>query len=196
MTWADGIAIAVVLLSGILALGRGLVREVLGVAAWIGAAVTTFEFYQPVADQIGGFIGNPKLIVPVAIGVVFLVTLVVLSIFSAWFASLIRNSVLSGLDRTLGLAFGLVRGAVIVCLLYIGLSIFLTPPQWPPGVTQAKALPYAAGGATWIAGFLPPDYRPQIDEAGMLRNPSDVPASGAGEQEGSQPATASKHAGS
>jgi hypothetical protein len=58
-------------------------------------------------------------------------------------------------------------------------------------------LPYAAGGATWLAAFLPPDYRPQIDHVGMLRNSPAVPPSGTGAQDGgSQPATAPKHAGS
>ena len=202
MTWADGVAIAIILLSGILALARGLVREVLGVGAWIGAAIAAVEFYPPVADQIGGFIGNPKLIEPVSIGAVFIVTLIVLSILSAWFASLIRNSVLSGIDRTLGLAFGLARGVFIVCLLYIGLSIFLTPPQWPEGVTDARMLPYAANGASWLAGFLPPAYRPQIDDAGMLQNPPDVPGSGGSNTAGQggsapqSPGASPKHAGS
>lgn len=163
MTWVDIAALGIILLSGLLALARGFVREVLGVAAWIGAGIAAFEFYPEVEPQLAGFIHQPKLILPLSIGLVFIVVLIVLSIISAWLGSMVRDSVLSGLDRTLGLAFGLVRGAVIVCLCYIGLSIFLQPSEWPMGVTQSKLLPYAASGSVWLVDFLPPAYRPHID---------------------------------
>lgn len=169
MTWVDAIVIAIVILSGLLALARGLVREVLGLGAWIGAGLAAFEYYPDVEPHLAGLVHQPKLILPLSIGVIFVVVLIVLSIVSSWLGSLVRDSALSGLDRTLGLAFGLVRGAVIVCLLYIGLSIFLQPPQWPAGVADAKLLPYAQSGSIWLVGFVPASYRPHVDAVPALK---------------------------
>lgn len=178
MTWVDGLMLAIIVVSGLLAMVRGLVREVLGIAAWIGAAAAALILYAKVVPLLAGIIEAPKLIVPVAFGIVFLVVLVVLLIISAWIGSLVRESVLSGLDRSLGLAFGLVRGAVIICLLYIGTSMLLQPPEWPNTLTNARFLPYAQQGAVWLAGFLPLPYRPHVDPvpnapptAGQLMNP-------------------------
>lgn len=163
MTWADGVAMAVVVLSGLLALARGFVREVLGIGAWIGAGLAAFAFYPMVEPQISGLVGEPKLVLPLSIGIVFVVVLIVLSILSAWLGSMVRDSILAGVDRTLGLAFGLVRGAVIVCLAYIGLSIFLQPSEWPAAIIHARFLTYAQGGAAFLVEFLPPAYRPHVD---------------------------------
>jgi membrane protein required for colicin V production len=162
MTWTDAIMLAIIAISGLLAMVRGLVREVLGIGAWLGAALAALAFYPHVEPLLDGIINNPKLIVPVSFAIVFLVVLVVLLVISAWIGSLVRDSVLSGLDRSLGLAFGLVRGGVIVCLLYVGLSMLLQPAEWPQGLVNARLLPYAESGAVWIVGFLPPGYKPPV----------------------------------
>lgn len=163
MTWADGVAIAIVVLSGLLALARGFVREVLGIGTWVAAGLAAFAFYPLVEPQISGLVGEPKLVLPLSIGAVFIVVLVVLSILSTWLGSMVQDSILSGVDRTLGLAFGILRGAVIVCLAYIGLSIFLQPSEWPAAISDAKFLSYAQGGSKFLVAFLPPAYRPHVD---------------------------------
>jgi membrane protein required for colicin V production len=165
MTWTDGIMLAIIAISGLLAMVRGLVRELLGIGAWIGAGFAALAFYPHVEPLLDGIINNPKLIVPVSFAIVFLVVLVILLVISAWIGSLVRDSVLSGLDRSLGLAFGLVRGGVIICLLYIGLSMLLQPAEWPRGLVNARLLPYAQSGAVWIVGFLPPAYQPHVARA-------------------------------
>ncbi len=162
MTWTDAVMLALIAISGLLAMVRGLVRELLGIGAWIGAAFAALTFYRRVEPLLDGVINNPKLIVPVAFAIVFLVVLVVLLIISAWLGSLVRDSVLSGLDRSLGLAFGLARGGVIICLLYVGLSMLLQPAEWPPGLVNARLLPYAENGALWIVNFLPAGYKPAV----------------------------------
>lgn len=176
MTWADGVAIGIVVLSGLLALARGFVREVLGIGAWIGAALAAFAFYPDVEQQLAGLVHQPKLILPLSIGIVFIVVLIVLSIISAWLGSRVRDSMLSGVDRTLGLAFGIVRGGVIVCLAYIGLSIFLQPSEWPSGVADARFLGYAETGSQWIVDFLPTAYRPHVRQSAPSADTNPAPA--------------------
>jgi membrane protein required for colicin V production len=163
MTWVDGAAIAVVVLSALFSLVRGFVSEVLGVGAWIGAALGALSGYKYVEPYVASVVSAKNFIVPVSAGIVFIALLIFLSILSAWIGGLVRDSALSGLDRTLGIVFGVVRGAVIVCLAYIGLSLFLVPQEWPAPVSNARFLPYAHAGAVMLVSLLPPDYQPKVN---------------------------------
>lgn len=162
MTWADGIAVAIVLLSGLLALARGFVREILGVFAWVTSGLVALSAYGAFEPFVLHYVSNPKLALPLTIAAVFLVVLIILTIIVSFIASLVRDSVLSGLDRTLGLVFGLVRGAAIVCLLLIFVSIFLQPAEWPAAVINAEFLPATETGASFLISLLPARFRPVL----------------------------------
>jgi len=162
MTWVDAAAISVIFLSAVFSLVRGFVREILGVAAWVGAGFAALQGYQAVLPYVSSVLAMKAAQVPVSVAIVFIIILIILSIFSAWIGGLVRDSALSGLDRSLGLVFGVVRGGVILCLAYIGLSMFVVQNQWPAPVVNARLLPFAFEGATFMAGLLPPGYQPTI----------------------------------
>jgi membrane protein required for colicin V production len=162
MTWIDAAALLIVVLSALFSMVRGFVREVLGVFAWVGAALAAFRFYPLVQPYVNSVLPMKNLVVYVSMGVVFLVTLIVLSIVSALVGGFVRESALSGLDRSLGVVFGLVRGAVIICLAYIALSVAVDPAQWPAPVVNARFLPWAHEGAVALVSYLPPQYRPKV----------------------------------
>jgi membrane protein required for colicin V production len=162
MTWIDAAALAIVILSALFSMVRGFVREVLGVFAWLGAALAAFRFYPLVQPYVDSVLPMKNLVVYASMGVVFLVTLIVLSIVSAVIGGFVRDSALSGLDRSLGAVFGLVRGAVIICLAYIALSVAVDPAQWPAPVVTARFLPWAHDGAVTLVSYLPSQYRPKV----------------------------------
>lgn len=162
MTWVDGVAIGIVVLSALFSLVRGFVREMLGVFAWVGAIYVALKSYQLVQPYVASVLPAKNLVVPVSIGVVFIVVLIVLSIFSAWIGGMVRDSSLSGLDRSLGLVFGVARGGFVLCLGYIGLSMFVMPNEWPLPVLNSRVLPYAYQGASELAGLLPKAYQPNV----------------------------------
>jgi membrane protein required for colicin V production len=162
MTWIDAAALVIVILSAAFSMVRGFVREVLGVFAWIGAAFAALRFYPLVQPYVNSVLPMKNLVVYVSMGVVFLVTLIVLSLISALIGGFVRESALSGLDRSLGLVFGAVRGAVIICLAYIALSVGIDQSQWPAPVVNARFLPWAHEGAEVLVSYLPPQYRPKV----------------------------------
>ncbi len=162
MTWVDGAAIGIVVISALFSLVRGFVREVLGIGAWAGAALAALAGYTKVQPYVASVISAKNLVLPISVGIVFIVVLIVLSIFSAWIGGLIRESALSGLDRSLGLVFGVIRGGVIICLIYIAMSWFLVAEDWPAPVTNSRFLPYEHAGAVLLASLLPPEYRPNV----------------------------------
>ena len=164
MNWVDLAVLAVLALSGLLAFMRGLVREVLGLGAWVVAAIVAspygvFPYIQPwVRHQFS----DPTTADLVAFGGVFVITLIVLWIVAGALGAAVRGSVLGGLDRTLGLVFGLARGSVLVAVLYLLVGMVLPAEQWPPPVLQARALPIVHQGAEWLAGQMPANYRPAV----------------------------------
>ena len=125
-TIVDGVVAGVIVVSAILAYSRGLVREGMAIAGWIGAAVAAFVFApaaQPLIKEIpvlGDFLGDScELSIIAAFAVVFALGLVLLSLFTPLFSSAIRNSALGGLDQSLGFLFGVLRGVVLVAVALI-----------------------------------------------------------------------------
>lgn len=162
MNWVDLVILGVLVCSGLLAFMRGFVREVLGIGAWIGAGFFAIWSFPFVKERFHGWIPNADIADPAAFGAMFLVALLFLSIIAGMLGSVIRGSVLGGIDRTLGVAFGVVRGAALVVFAYIAAGMITTADKWPDPVLQARTLPYAYEGAVWIVNFLPTDYRPRL----------------------------------
>ena len=172
MTWVDGAAIGIVVLSALFSLVRGFVREVLGVGAWVGAALAALSGYKYVQPYVASVVSAKNFVVPLSAAIVFIAVLILLSILSAWIGGLVRDSPLSSLDRSLGIVFGVVRGGIIVCLVYIGLSLFLVPAEWPAPVTNARFLPYVHAGAAMLVSLLPPEYQPKVQALPVAGAPS------------------------
>ena len=114
----DFILIAVVLISGLLASYRGLIRELLGLIAWIFAAFGAFYGFSVVSPLFQKIILNPKVADIVAAIVIALIILVICTIINAKITEKLRKSVLSGLDRILGFAFGVLRGLLLAFVIY------------------------------------------------------------------------------
>ncbi|MFZ4406201.1 MAG: CvpA family protein [Paracraurococcus sp.] len=163
MTWVDAVVLAVLAVSALLAFMRGLVQEVLGVGAWIGAALLALALRPTVAPLLHGSVEPAWLADALAAGGVFLVVLVVLKILISIVARFVQDSVLGGTDRALGLLFGIARGGFLVVLAYIlGGMVLPAADRWPEAVRDARVLPLVVDGSHWVVAQLPPEYRPRV----------------------------------
>lgn len=162
MNWVDLAVLAVIVFSGLLALMRGFAREVLSIGAWVGAGFFAMWAFPFVQDRFRGWIGNNDIADPAAFAAMFLGALIFLSVVAGMVGSVIRGSVLGGIDRTLGVVFGVIRGAALVIFAYIAGGMVVQADRWPEPVLQARSLPYAYAGAVFAVGFLPDDYRPRV----------------------------------
>ena len=132
-TIIDGVVAIVIILSALLAYGRGLVREVMAIVGWIAAAVLGFMFaprVEPLVREIpvvGDIIADScELSVIGAFAIVFSIALIVMSLFTPLFSSLIRRSALGGLDQGLGFFFGVVRGLLLVAIAFFVYDTVIT----------------------------------------------------------------------
>jgi len=97
----------------------------MAIAGWIGATILAFIFadqVKPLIKQIpvlGDFIGDScELSIIAAFAAVFAVALVVVSIFTPLFSSIIQRSALGGLDQAFGFLFGVARGILLVAVAF------------------------------------------------------------------------------
>lgn len=166
----DLVVIAVLVISGLLAFARGFIREVLSIGAWVGAAAATIYGFPLVKPFVSDYIPN-ELFANVVTGVViFVVTLGALAALSHMLSRNVRDSALGAVDRSLGLLFGLVRGAVLVSVAWLIFAFLTTPEDRPDWITEARTLPLVTAGAQMLAGLLPDDAiergAEMVDEAG------------------------------
>jgi membrane protein required for colicin V production len=158
MNSLDIIVVSVILLSALFGFARGLVKEALSIAAWIGAGF---------ASVYGAAYVIPPRLLPkspvaetIAFVVLFLVALVILSFISSMLSTRVRQSTLSALDRTLGLFFGLLRGVLLACLGYIALS-WAVPAgsERPAWIEEARTRYLLENGAEHLRALVPRPYR-------------------------------------
>lgn len=168
MNYVDIGVLVVIALSALLAMGRGLVKEVLSMFGWVGAAILTYLIFLRV-PQVKEFarqqIAEPVFADIAAGVVVFTVTLIVLGMINHLIVSRIPTSFLGPLDKSLGLVFGLARGAVIVALAHI-LLVYVLPDRsaWPPVIQEARSEPYAARAAEYLSALVPAEIKQKTDE--------------------------------
>ncbi|MFK7752479.1 MAG: CvpA family protein [Sedimentitalea sp.] len=124
-TIIDGVVAIVIVLSALLAYSRGLVRETMAIAGWIAAAVLAFLFAPQVeplikeAPMVGDLIGDScEISIIVAFAAVFTIALIVVSVFTPLFSSLVQRSAVGGIDQGLGFLFGVARGILLVTIAF------------------------------------------------------------------------------
>ena len=151
----DLAVLGVIALSAIFAFARGLVREALSIVAWVGAALITLYGFSQVYGLVVRFVTTPLLADLIAGAGLFVISLIALTILTGYFARFVESSALSPIDRTLGLIFGLARGAFLVSLAYLMLDISLPQNDRPGWINQAKSEPFLAQGAELLRSALP-----------------------------------------
>ena len=132
-TIIDGVVALVIVISALLAYGRGLVRELMAIVGWVAAAILAFLFapkVEPMVREIpvvGEFLADScELSIITAFALVFTVALVVVSVFTPLFSSLVQRSALGGLDQGLGFLFGVLRGILLVAIAFFVYDVVIT----------------------------------------------------------------------
>ena len=132
-TIIDGVVALVIIVSALLAYGRGVVREVMAIVGWVAAAVLGFLFapqVEPLVREIpvvGEFLADScELSIIGAFALVFAVALIVVSLFTPLFASVVQRSALGGIDQGFGFIFGVARGVLLVAIAFFVYETIVT----------------------------------------------------------------------
>jgi membrane protein required for colicin V production len=160
LNWIDIAFIAVIVVSALIGVARGLVREVLSLVVWAAALAVGWFFHREVADLLTAQIAEPSVRLGVAFVGLVLAVLVLGAILGALLSLVIDKVRLSGVDRGLGLAFGAARGVVLVAMAVFLAS--LTPMPEEAWWKESQTIGQFQSVADWMLSLVPQEVQEQL----------------------------------
>ncbi|HMF07222.1 MAG TPA: CvpA family protein [Methylocella sp.] len=175
-TYLDLGLIVVTLISALLAMLRGFTREVLAIASWGAAAVAAIYLHPMVLPYVKPYIAKDVLALAAAAAAVFLVTLIAVSLLTVKLSDVILDSKIGALDRSLGFAFGAVRGLILCVIAFVFFNWLVPAQSQPEWVKSARMRPLLQATGDQLMAVLPDDPE------GLLNKLKKKKISGAGEE--------------
>jgi membrane protein required for colicin V production len=169
ITLLDVGLIVVMLISGLLAMVRGFMREVLSIAAWILAAAATLYSYGKLLPYAKEYFNSDIVAAVAVVGSVFLITLLVVSVLTIRISDMVLDSRVGALDRTLGFLFGLARGLIIVVVAFVFFNWLVPERSQPEWIKNAKSLVVLKRTGDSLISMLPED--PESTILNKLKKP-------------------------
>ncbi|WP_221794805.1 CvpA family protein [Oceanobacter mangrovi] len=153
MAVIDWVILAVLLVSSLISLKRGFVKEALSLVVWVGAFVVARMFSGNLATLLADHVETNSLRWIAAFVILFLGTVAVGTMVSHLIAELVRLTGLGSMDRVLGMVFGCIRGLVVLVAIVYGLQFTMVPqdPWWQ----QSLLVPHLELLADWARKTLP-----------------------------------------
>jgi uncharacterized membrane protein required for colicin V production len=151
----DFLVVAVIVVSAGYAAFRGFLSETLTIFAWAAAAFATLYFGPWLIPMARSMISLQWLAPVAAYAGVFLVVFLPLSFMIHRLSQTVKSSSIGPLDRGLGIAFGVVRGLVIVGLAYLAFTYFTPVRQQPQWLLSARSLPVMQSTAEVLLSLVP-----------------------------------------
>lgn len=158
--WVDYVILGLLVVSGLLGLLRGFVREMFSLMTWVAAVWIAIHFSDAFARQLESWISEGPLRKAAAFCIVLFGTLLVGAVAGGLIAKLLSSAGLSGTDRLVGLIFGVIRGALLAALLLAVAE--RTPLPQSPWWKQSVLIPTFMPLAGWIGD--------QLQRGGKLMN--------------------------
>jgi membrane protein required for colicin V production len=160
MAWIDLVILGIIVLSAVMSLWRGFIREAVSLATWLVAFWVALVFHEDVALRLSDWITEPAIRKVTAFGFLFVCVLFVGGVVNYAVGLLIARTGLGGTDRMLGVVFGLARGVAIVAILVLlgGMTTMPGESWWQ----DSYLMVYFQDIALWARGYLPYDIANSI----------------------------------
>ncbi|HID45827.1 MAG TPA: CvpA family protein [Chromatiaceae bacterium] len=155
LIWIDFIILGIILVSAVISLIRGFVREAFSLAVWVLAFWISWTFFRDLSLRMESFITTPSVRLGVAFAILMILSLTVGGLVNYLVIRLINSTGLSGSDRFIGMIFGIARGVLFMAILV--LLAGLTPLPQDPWWQQSVLIPYFQELALWLKDLLPPE---------------------------------------
>ena len=152
MNWVDYAIIGVIIVSALISIIRGFVKEALSLISWVLAFFIASRFYMHITSYLTYF-DSDIIRIAVAIAILFIATLIVCAIVSYIIGQLVQKTGLSGTDRVLGICFGVLRGILVVAAVLFFVDTF-TPLSQSPEWKQSQLIPHFHFIIRWFFDFI------------------------------------------
>lgn len=155
MVWLDFLILGIILLSALISLARGFVREAFSLAIWVLAFWVSWSFFRDLEVPLRAWIGSPTARLGIAFAVLMVATLTVGGLVNYLIIQLVERTGMSGTDRLIGMVFGAARGVLLVAVLV--LLAGLTPLPKEGWWMESTLVGYFEELAFWLRDLLPPE---------------------------------------
>lgn len=155
MVVLDWVIIGIVLVSTLISLVRGFIKEVLSLITWVAAFALALGFSQPASALVPKAVDIPSARVALAFLALFVVVLIIGGIVNWAVSTAVNKTGLSGTDRSVGMVFGLARGVFIIAILILLAHLTAMPKEtwWQSSVL----IPQFQVVSDWILAMIPAD---------------------------------------
>ncbi len=157
MNWLDYVFLAILGLSVIISLFRGLTREVLSLVIWAGAFWVAYHFVDTGANALTSYIELPSARHLIAFVALFIAALIIGGIINFIIGKLIKSTGLSGTDRFFGMFFGAMRG--LIAIVAITFFVQATPLSEDPWWQESKLVPHFTKVSEWARENMPDQFK-------------------------------------
>lgn len=166
----DIVILAIVIISALIALNRGLIKEVLSIVGWVLSTLVIIYALPVCLPFAKKYIDN-GIVAGVATSLVLFVAFYIVWIYStSSIIGKIRTSKLNGLDRFLGLFFGVMRAFLLIVLFNIMMSWIIPNEKQPEILEKSKYYQLAGGFAKPLENMIPQETLKLIKEQTMPIN--------------------------
>ena len=121
---------------------RGLVKEVSSIIGVLGGFYAAFTYYPKLAKLLSGLIHETSYLNILSFLIIFLGVVILVGVLSIIIKYLLNISFLGWVDRIGGLFFGVVKGILIVSIIFIVLTAFL--PKGSAFIVNSTLAPYVS----------------------------------------------------
>lgn len=160
--------IVLIVLSAIIGLIRGFVREALSLVTWVAAFGFAMLYVKPLSSQLPFAVQSEVVRMGIAFAIIFFGVLVIGAIINHLLSTAVASIGLGGVDHLLGGAFGVLRGGLIITLLVLLMGLTAYPKQtwWK----DSALMPWFEHTAGLVKEMIPQDFSSYLDR------PGDAPA--------------------
>ncbi len=153
MNWIDLVIIVLIIVSTLISLMRGFVKEALSLAGWIISFWIALTFAAGLGRLMDTTISDPILRLIFAFVLLLILSLLATSAVNFFANHLVERAGFAGTDRTIGVVFGVMRGVLVVTalVLFAGLTPFPHTSTWH----DSFLLYYFEGFAVWLRDYMP-----------------------------------------
>ena len=153
MIWIDYTLIGLILISSVIGLLRGLIREAFSLVLWVLAIWIGLTFSREFSGFLEGLIDYPSARIAAAFAALFFITLILGALISYLLSELVKKTGLTGSDRFAGMIFGIARGLVVVAIIIMLAG--LTPLPEDSWWKESVLIPPFQAFAVWLREHIP-----------------------------------------
>ncbi|MDC3102850.1 CvpA family protein [Gammaproteobacteria bacterium] len=167
LNFADWFILVVLLASGLISFSRGFTKEFLSLFLWVAAFIAAISLEYLATPKIDEYIGNPEISKILSYVIVFIIFIFIGGILIKFISKIIKWSGASGFDRFLGVLFGLIRGLIVLFVIFLLLPSSLKTTDL---INNSKITPLIQKYAPQIEAY----FRELVDNRNIVEEALDI----------------------